>query len=247
LAPLKDWLDLLLIQPVPGRGIPLTAQEAEALPKGCPSILAAAPMVRARDTVSHGKRKWVPIYIYGTTPDYLAVRDWQKLAAGRPFTDKDVADGAAVCLLGRTVAHELCGGESPLGKEVQFRNGRWKVLGVLQSKGPTAMGIDQDDIVLLPWTTLSAALGQGKDKGKPASGDINTLYPNTLTAPLYGKPDGRVDQILARKRTGKGLAEANREVTAFLRKRHKIAGGQADDFTVRDFSDLEKRLKKGKP
>jgi hypothetical protein len=248
LAPVKDWLDLLLIQPVPGRGVPLTAQDAQALLKGCPSILAAAPVVRARDTVSYGKRKWVPIFIYGTTPDYLAVRDWQKLAAGRPFTDKDVVDRAAVCLLGRTVARELCGGESPLGKEVQFRNGRWKVLGVLQSKGSNAMGLDLDDIVLLPWTTLSAALGQGKDKGKPASGDINTLYPGypgALTS-IYAKPDGRVDLILARKRAGKGVAEANRELTALLRKRHHIAGGQADDFIVSDFSGFEKLLKKGK-
>jgi hypothetical protein len=226
LAPVKDFLDLLLIQPNPGNGTPLTAQDAEALAKGCPSILAAAPVVQARDTVSHGKRKWVPVFIYGTTPDYLAVRDWQKLAAGRPFTGKDVADRAPVCLVGRTVARELFGGESPLGKEVRFKNGSWKVLGVLQSKGPNAMGLDRDDIVLLPWTTLSSALGRGKDSGKSAAG---------------------VDYIQARKRTGKGVAEANREVTAFLRKRHKIAGGEADDFTVRDFSDFEKLLKKGKP
>jgi hypothetical protein len=247
LAPVKDFLDLLLIQPNPGNGAPLTAQDAEALAKGCPSILAAAPVIRARDTVSHGKRKWVPVFIYGTTPDYLAVGDWQKLAAGRPFTGKDVADRAPVCLVGRTVARELFGGESPLGKEVRFKNGRWKVVGVLQSKGPNAMGLDRDDIVLLPWTTLSSATGKGKDNGKPASGDINSLYPDTLTAPLYGKPDGRVDYILARKRTGQGVAEANLEVTAFLRGRHKLARGQADDFAVRDFSEFEQLLKKGKP
>jgi hypothetical protein len=226
LAPVKDYLDLLLIQPNPGKGAPLTAQDAEALAKGCPSILAAAPVGRARDTVSHGKRKWVPVFIYGTTPSYLVVRDWQKLAAGRPFTDKHVADRASVCLVGRTVARKLFGGESPLGKEVRFKNGSWKVVGILQSKGSNAMGLDRDDIILLPWTTLSSATGQGKNKGRSSAG---------------------VDQILARKRTGKGVAEANREVTAFLRERHKIARGQAADFTVRDFSEFEKLLKKGKP
>jgi ABC-type antimicrobial peptide transport system permease subunit len=227
LAPVKDFVDLLLIQPSTGKGAPLTAQDAEALPIQCPSILAAAPVVRARDWVSYGKRKWRPDFIYGTSPDYLVVRDWGKPASGQPFTNKDVADQAAVCLLGQTVAHELFDKESALGKEVRFKNDRLKVVGVLKSKGSNAMGLDQDDIVLLPWTTLSARLaGEADGKGKPAAG---------------------VDMIMARKRAAKGVAEANREVTAVLGLRHLIAGGQADDFDIRDFSEFEKLLKKAKP
>jgi hypothetical protein len=183
--------------------------------------------MRARDTVTRGKRKWVPVFIHGTTPDYLVVRDRQKLASGQPFTDKDVADRAAVCLLGQTVARELFGNESALGKEVRFKEDRLKVIGVLKSKEANAMGIDQDDIVLLPWTTLSSRVaGRADDKGKLAAA---------------------VDEIVARKRAEKGVAEANREVTAFLRGRRTIARGQADDFCIRDFSEFEQLLKKAKP
>jgi ABC-type antimicrobial peptide transport system permease subunit len=227
LAPVKDLRDILLILAIPGKGASLTAQDAKAIAKGCPSVRAAAPVVRARDTVSTGKRKWVPVYIYGTTPDYLAVRDRQKLAAGQPFTGKDVANQAAVCLLGQTVARKLFDKESALGKEVRIEKDRLKVVGVLESKGANAMGLDQDDIVLLPWTTLASRKARRADN--------------------KGKSPTAVDQIVVRKRAGKGAAEANREVTAFLQERRKIARGQADDFSIRDFSEFEKLLEKARP
>ena len=230
LTPFKDFLDLLLIQPNTGKVAPLTVHDAEALAKKCPSILAAAPVVRTREMVSHGERKWIPIFIYGTTPDYLLVRDWQKLAAGQPFTNKDVADRAAVCLLGQSLVRELFDNASPLGKEVLLNNDRLKVVGVLERKGPNALGIDQDNIMLLPWTTLSSrAAGQTGDREKS------------------GKSAAAVDQIVVRKRVESGVAEANREVTAFLRERRGIGRGQTDDFNIRDFSEFEKLLKKAKP
>jgi hypothetical protein len=226
---LKDFLHELLIQPNSGQVIGLTAQDAEAIQKECKSVLAAAPVVRARVAVTHGDRNWVPVYIYGTTPDYLRVRDWPKLAAGQPFTARDVTHRTAVCLLGQTVARELFGNESPVGKEVRLKDAVLKVVGVLERKGSNAMGIDRDDIVLLPWTTLqSRVLGQ-KDGENP------------------GKRFAAVDQILVRKRVEKSFADANREVTALLRERHRIAAGQPDDFNIRDMSELIDRLKKATP
>jgi hypothetical protein len=95
-------------------------------------------------------------------------------------------------------------------------------------------------------------VGQADDKGKSAATTLNQYYPASQALHPYspddkGKSATAVDQIVVRKRAGKGVAEANREVTAFLRERHKTARGQADDFDIRDFSEFEKLLEKAKP
>ena len=72
-----------------------------------------APVVRARTQVIYGNRNWVPVYIYGTTPDFLRARDWEQLAEGVAFTDRDVRNGSTVCLVGQTIVRELFQGRSP--------------------------------------------------------------------------------------------------------------------------------------
>src|SRR5206468_12925032 len=109
---------------------------------------------RARTQVVYGNRNWVPQYIFGTSPDFLVVRDWRDLELGQPFTDRDVRIGAKVCLLGKTLARELFDEASPIGEEVRVRNVSFKVVGVLASKGANMIGVDQDDILLAPWTTI---------------------------------------------------------------------------------------------
>ena len=111
-------------------------------------------IVRVRTQVVYGNRNWVPLFIYGTTPEFHDVRDWQQLDEGEPFTDRDVRNARKVCLLGRTVVRELFQGESPLGKEIRIQNVSFRVVGVLSRKGANMMGMDQDDIVLAPWTTI---------------------------------------------------------------------------------------------
>src|SRR5262249_9883860 len=122
--------------------------------KECPAVAGVAPIVRARCQVVYGNRNWVPMYIYGTTPTYLEVRDWQELDEGDVFTDRDVRNGSKVCLLGQTLVRELFGDESPLNKEVRVQNVRFKVVGGLSRKGANMTGLDQDDILLAPWTTI---------------------------------------------------------------------------------------------
>src|SRR5947209_3972144 len=137
-----------------GSIITLTPQDGEAILRECPAVRAVAPVVRARTQVVYGNRNWVPLYIYGTTPSFLDVRDWTDLTEGEPFTDRDVRNGSKVCLVGQTLVRELFGGQSPLGKEVRVQNVSFKVVGVLHGKGANMMGLDQDDIVLAPWTTI---------------------------------------------------------------------------------------------
>ncbi|MCX7006932.1 MAG: ABC transporter permease [Kiritimatiellaeota bacterium] len=137
-----------------GSTMTLSPQDCEAILRECSAVRNAAPIVRARTQVVYGNRNWVPMYIYGTTSDFLAVREWTELASGETFSDRDVRNGSKVCLLGQTIARNLFPDESPVGKEVRVKNVAFTVIGVLASKGANMMGMDQDDILLAPWTTI---------------------------------------------------------------------------------------------
>src|SRR5262245_24917565 len=165
-----------------GSVITLTPQDADAVLKECPAVLHVAPIVRARTQVVYGNRNWVPTYIYGTTPAFLDVREWDDLEEGAPFTDRDVRNGSKVCVLGQTIVHELFGDESPVGKEVRVQNVSFKVIGVLSRRGANMMGIDQDDILLAPWTTIkyrvvgsSATTVNQSSAAAQSSTTVNTL------------------------------------------------------------------------
>src|SRR6516165_1034931 len=131
-----------------GSVMTLTPQDADSLSHECPAVAAVAPIVRARAQVIYGNRNWVPLYIYGTTPAFLDVRDWKEFDEGEPFTDQDVRNGSKVCLIGQTLLKELFGGESPIGKELRVQSVSFTVKGVLSRKGANMMGLDQDDILL---------------------------------------------------------------------------------------------------
>src|SRR5207253_6109476 len=102
-----------------GSVLTLTPADGDAILRECPAVSNVAPVVRARTQVVYGNRNWVPLYIYGTTPSFLDVRDWQDLEEGGVFTDRDVRNGSKVCLLGQTLVRELFQNESPVGKEVR--------------------------------------------------------------------------------------------------------------------------------
>src|SRR5262249_34965040 len=90
-----------------GSILTLTPEDSEAIGRECPSVRAVAPVVRARTQVIFGNRNWVPLYIYGTTPAFLDVRDWQDMAEGEGFSDRDVRNGGKVCMVGQTLVREL--------------------------------------------------------------------------------------------------------------------------------------------
>ncbi|MGD9632339.1 MAG: ABC transporter permease [Pirellulales bacterium] len=137
-----------------GSVLTLTPEDSESILSDCPAVLAVAPLVRVRTQVVYGNRNWVPPQIFGTTPEFHEVRDWQQLDEGEPFTERDVRNARKVCLIGRTVARELFPGQSPLGKDIRIQNVSFRVIGVLSRKGANMMGMDQDDVVIAPWTTI---------------------------------------------------------------------------------------------
>ncbi len=239
----------------------LTPEDAEAILNECPSVDSLAPIVYARQQVVYGNKNWVPIYIYGTTQGLLRVREWEHLKEGEPFTDQDVHDVSMVCLLGQTLVHELFQDESPLGKEVFVNDVPLKVIGVLSKKGTDIIGIDQDDILLAPWTTIkfrvSAASSPNTNQTAASATDLgqqlNLLsrrYPRSLTG-LYPaqsatqKADtpklerfSNVDTILVRAQSTEEIPAAMAQITELLRERHQVGPGQEDDFDVRDFTEV---------
>jgi macrolide transport system ATP-binding/permease protein len=253
-----------------GSVMTLTPQDADAILSECPAVKGAVPVVRVRTQVIFGNRNWVPLFIYGTTPDFLDVREWG-LSEGDPFTERDVRNASKVCLLGQRLVRELFQGESPLGQEVRVQNVAFKVVGVLSAKGANMMGMDQDDILLAPWTTIkfrvvgssattanqSAAGGAATTSGSGTSQTVNTLnqiYPNAQNQ-LYPLPSAtqaadtpqpvrfvNVDQILAAARTGPEIPNAIRQITEVLRERHRIRPSEPEDFSIRDMTEITRAL-----
>jgi macrolide transport system ATP-binding/permease protein len=244
----------------------LTPQDADAILQDCPAVRAAAPVVRARTQVIYGNKNWVPIFIYGSTPAYLDVREWP-LAAGEMFSEQDVRNGSKVCILGQRLVRELFQGESPLGKEVRVNNVAFKVIGVLASKGANMMGVDQDDILLAPWTSIKyrvagTTLASGNQSQQTTSGSdtsqkintLNQLYPSSQLQ-LYPVPSAaqqantplpvrfaNVDQILAAARSTAEIPIAIRQITQLLRERHRIRTNEPEDFNIRDMTEMTKAL-----
>jgi putative ABC transport system permease protein len=181
----------------------LTARDAKAILEAVPLIKSASPQVDARIQVIYGNTNWNTVY-RGVSPEYLSIRRWA-LATGTCFTQQDVATSANVCVLGRTVAEQLFGDEDPIGKSIRLRDQPFRVLGTLKPKGESATGQDQDDFLMIPWTTA-----QHKIKG------ISWL-----------------DDILCSAVSPEAIRPARTQITALLRQRHHLREGAPDDFNIR--------------
>jgi ABC-type antimicrobial peptide transport system permease subunit len=247
-----------------GSVMTLTPQDGEAILKEVPAVESLAPLVRARPQIVYGNRNWVPPMIYGTTPAYFDVREWYT-AEGDLFTERDVRNGNKVCVVGHTIVRELFAGQSPLGKEIRIKNVPFRVVGVLARKGANMMGMDQDDIVLAPWTTIKyrvassnvETVNQSAAEKVDTTQKINTLnelypssdrklYPERSAAQLANTPlpvrFDNVNEIMAKVRSPGEIPQAMDEITKLLRARHRLRPDEVDDFSIRDMAEITRTL-----
>jgi macrolide transport system ATP-binding/permease protein len=247
-----------------GSGLTLTPRDALELTRQVPTLSNVAPIVRARTQVIYQGRNWVPVYIYGSTPEFLEVRDWTNLAEGEMFGEREVRNGSAVCVVGQTIVRELFRGESPVGREIRLQNVGFRVVGVLSRKGANMTGVDQDDIVLAPWTTIKSRVSantlpssnQSANVVADSSQRINSLsqlYPGATR--LYPVPSPlqqannpqpvrftNVDQVLVKVKSAGDVPDAIQQIKSVLRESHRLRTGQADDFNIRDMTEANKAL-----
>lgn len=189
----------------------LTADDARAIERECPTVLAASPIVAASGQLIYGNANWWPQDMVGVDEDYLLIRNWQ-IARGEFFTDRDVISSAKVCVIGRTVVEKLFQTTDPIGRTIRIKQIPFTVIGVLETKGANMVGIDQDNIVIAPYTTVKKRLS--------------------------GSAFDNVDSILVSARSGDAMFDAEVEITALLHERHRIRPGDADDFGVGNTTEI---------
>ncbi len=245
-----------------GSAMTLTPEDGEAIERECPAVRRTAPLIRVRMQVVYQNRNWVPMFIYGSTPAYLDVRNWD-VVEGEPFTDQDVRSASKVCLLGQTLVRELFDGLSPVGQEVRVQNVAFRVVGVLETKGANMMGMDEDDILLAPWSTIKRRVSSSSasTQNQSAASGLTEQQVNTLSKVYPGEPSlypvpsltqqantpllvrfTNVDRIMVAARSPAEVPEAIRQITELLHDRHRIKPGEPDDFNVRDMTSMVKAM-----
>ena len=186
----------------------LTVEDAEKLKREGISLSAVSPVVSSRTQLIGPQGNWRTL-IQGVSTDFLTIRDWQ-LTTGELFGESDIRARRTVAVLGATVANNLFPGGDPVGSQIQIRNTPFTVVGVLAPKGQNAGGQDQDDVVLVPYTTAQTRL----------SGNV------------------RIGQILASTFSPAEIPAAQEEIKGIMREAHRIGDGGEDDFTVRNQTEI---------
>ena len=242
-----------------GNAVSLVPSDADAIGNECPSVGAYSPVVRGGGIhVVFGNVDWEPGQIYGIAPAYLDIRAWS-ISEGRAFTNAEVDANARVCLVGSTIVKEVFGGMSPLGCELRIGEVTFEVVGVLNSKGANMMGMDEDDVVFTPWTTLRMRVtglkyGNATNTSSTIADSPGSKFAVSGLA-LYPEPDSRttrdhlfyakhtqLNQIIFSAVSVDKVADATREVSQLLRKRHRLKTDQEDDFRVFNASDFMNML-----
>lgn len=258
--------NILMIQPAAtqtagissgsGSQVTLTADDCTAILAECPSLQAATPMLTRRGIqLIAGNQNWTPFSVYSGNEDFFTVRDWGAATEGRYFTEREVRAAMCVCVIGSTIKRELYPNTSPINTEIRLNSVLFRVIGVLPSKGSNMMGMDQDDVVIIPWTTMRNRLSRS---GTSATASANTdatsstsdFYPASSTS-IYPARDSvqaknyplpvrfnNINLISASVVSSDRVSIAMDEIKRCLRQRHKIAEGAEDDFTISDMSEF---------
>jgi putative ABC transport system permease protein len=188
----------------------LTQGDARAIQEQVALVDNVSPNVDTHSTVIYHNQNWYT-QVRGVTPNYLPVRHWQ-IERGGPFSQEDVDYAAKVCLLGQTVVANLFASDDPVGETIRVQTLPCRVVGVLAPKGQSPAGQDQDDVVIMPFTTV-----QKKVMG------------------IYW-----LDDIFCSAASPTAIGAAEAEITALLRERHHVLADQADDFNLRHPVEIAK-------
>lgn len=189
----------------------LKASDAEAMMKDLSAVKVAAPVWGEVTQVVYGNKNW-RTRVTGTTRDYFAVREWP-LSYGRLFTVEEEMRARKVCVMGKTVLENLLGESFALGKSVRVKGVPFTIIGVLEKKGQSPRGDDQDDALFVPIKTA-----QNRLFGTPFPDEVNAILVQAKTIPLIG--------------------EAQKQIAELLDRRHKIGRNQERDFTVRNLTEI---------
>ena len=182
----------------------LSVEDYEALRRDVPGVAASSPEARTQGQINAGNQN-TSVQISGVSAEYLTARSWP-LRGGDNFTDADVRGAAKVCLIGSTTAKTLFGENvDPVGQAIRIKNAPFTIVGWLEAKGSGSFGQDQDDLVLVPYTSVMKRL----------SGDT------------------KFRSIFVQAESSSAIPAVQTQLTEFLRQRHQIGEGKDDDFMVR--------------
>ena len=191
----------------------LTLSDYEDIVNETRYVAATSPSVNSSGQIIYGANN-APTTVYGISPDYMQIRQY-KVAEGDMFTERDILTAAKVCVIGQTVVDNLFpGGENPVGKVIRFQKLPFRVVGALQSKGYNRMGMDQDDLILAPYTTVQKKI--------------------LAITHLQGINCSALEE--------KYTDQAIEEISEILRRNHKLNPTDEDDFTIRSQQELSSML-----
>ncbi len=186
----------------------LTAEDAKAIQEECPAIQMVTPVVNTSAQVVFQNQNW-GTSVFGVDPDYQRIKNWP-IEHGEFFTLQDVNAATKVCIIGKTVAEKLFGEQDPVGQVIRVKRIPFRVVGLLTPKGQTAFGQDQDDTIIVPYTTAQRRL-------------LETTY---------------LTMVMASAISMDLMADAQEQIRDLLKHRHQIKRGEDDDFTVRNLADI---------
>jgi putative ABC transport system permease protein len=181
----------------------LTADDAQAILQHVPNVVAVSPIAFSSVQVVNGNQNWFT-RAYGASPEYTQIRNWP-VVQGSSFSQRDVDVAANVCVIGHSIVQNIFGDEDPVGKTIRVKNLPFRVLGVLETKGQSPTGEDQDDILIMPYTTVQ----------KKISGN------------------NWVQLIMVSAASQQVMPEVQQSIASLLRQRHHLRPNEDDDFIIR--------------
>jgi putative ABC transport system permease protein len=191
---------------------PFKLADAEAIGREVPSLMAVAPTASSPVTAIYGNENWSST-VTGTTEQYFTVSN-RRIKAGRAFTQAEVRTGVAVCVIGETIHAKLFGSQSPIGSKIRLKKVSCEVIGLLEAKGQSTMGTDQDDIILVPLRTFQRRIAGNEDVGL----------------------------IQVSVKDGESTDRAKRDIGRLMRVRRHLSANEDDNFNVMDLKEISMML-----